>query len=82
MRVLCEVHIQVWNGSHKEPEHSLLDVPVAITSFQSEANSKLPSLAVASGPHVFIYRNLRPYFKFTLPPEDVSEDERECWCVS
>lgn len=72
---------QVWNGSTKEPEHSLLDAPVAITSFFSEQNAKLPSLAVASGSHVYIYRNLRPYFKFALPPEDVNPQEQEIWCA-
>lgn len=26
-----------------------------------------PAIAVASGTHVFIYKTIRPYFKFTLP---------------
>ena len=28
---------------------------------------KIPAVAVASGPHIYIYKNMRPYFKFTLP---------------
>lgn len=36
-------------------------------------------MAVASGPYVFIYRNLRPYFKFTLPSVTVSEEEKGVW---
>lgn len=71
----------MWSGIQKEPEHNLLDAPVAITSFNSENNPKLPSLAVAAGSHVFIYRNLRPYYKFVLPPEDVNEAEKETWWV-
>lgn len=71
----------MWNGAHKEPEHNLLDVPVAITTFSAEANAKLPELAVACGAHVYIYRNLRPYFKFVLPAEDVNAEEQGCWCV-
>eukprot|EP00983_Pelagomonas_calceolata_P066148 1148886-Pelagomonas_calceolata.AAC.2 len=70
---------QVWSGTHKEPEHNLLDSPVALTSFNAEAHAKLPSLAVAAGAHVYIYRNLRPYYKFVLPPEDVNEAEQACW---
>ena len=55
-------------------------MPVAITSFVSEtAAPRMPSLAVASGSHVFIYRNLRPYYKFVLPPEDVNLEEQELW---
>ena len=38
-----------------------------------------PAVAVASGPYVFIYRNLRPYFKFTLPPVDIDKQERDIW---
>lgn len=30
------------------------------------------AVAVASGPYIYVYKNLRPYFKFTLPPLDVS----------
>lgn len=36
---------------------------------------KVPNLAVACGPNVYIYRNQKPYFKYSLPvPElDVAE---------
>lgn len=39
-------------------EHQLLDVPIAICPFFAEDKSmaKIPSLAVASGPFIFIYR--------------------------
>jgi Bardet-Biedl syndrome 1 protein len=36
---------------------------------------------VAAGSHIYIYRNLRPYYKFVLPPEDVNEEEQDCWWV-
>lgn len=38
-----------------------------------------PSVAIASGPHVFIYRNLRPYYKFTLPELHVEAREAAAW---
>jgi hypothetical protein len=28
---------------------------------------------------VYVYRNLRPYFKFTLPPVDICSAEKEVW---
>ena len=40
---------------------------------------RTPAVAVASGPYVFIYRNLRPYFKFTLPPLEIDGRETEAW---
>ena len=42
-------------------EHALLNVPTAIcTFFPDKSMPRTPALAVASGPHIFIYRNLRP----------------------
>ncbi len=71
---------QVWKGTQLASEHELLDVPCAIASFYTDSQSpRIPSLAVAVGANVFIYRNLRPYFKFTLPPEVISDVERTLW---
>ena len=28
---------------------------------------RIPSIAVAAGSHMFVYRNMRPYYKFSLP---------------
>lgn len=61
-------------------EHMLVDIPSAATSFYADDQTpRIPALAVAVGPNVFIYRNLRPYFKFTLPPETVSDVEKTVW---
>jgi len=37
------------------------------------------AVAVASGPYIYIYKNLRPYFKFTLPTLDVNPVEMDLW---
>lgn len=37
------------------------------------------AIAVASGPFIYIYKNLKPYFKFTLPPLEVSPVEEDLW---
>lgn len=39
----------------------------------------LPSLAVASGAQLYIYRYMRPYMKFALPPVELSTGEQEVW---
>ena len=36
-------------------------------------------MAVASGPYIFVYKNLRPYFKFTLPSLLVDAQEELLW---
>lgn len=72
--------LKVWKGTQKASEHALLDTPVAICSFISETTApRLPALAVAAGSHVYIYRNLRPYYKFVLPPENVNSEEQDIW---
>jgi len=48
--------------------HTLLDVPVAMCAFYPDLlTPRIPSIAIAAGSFVFVYRNLRPYMKFTLP---------------
>ena len=39
----------------------------------------LIAIAVASGPNVFVYKNLRPYFKFVLPGLPINPLEEELW---
>lgn len=38
-----------------------------------------PAIAVASGPHIYMYKNLRPYFKFTLPSLEINQVEQDLW---
>ncbi|DBA70591.1 TPA: Bardet-Biedl syndrome 1 protein [Trebouxia sp. C0005] len=72
--------LKVWKGTQMASEHTLVDIPSAATSFYADDQiPRIPALAVAVGPNVFIYRNLRPYFKFTLPPETVSDVEKTVW---
>ncbi|KAF7234913.1 hypothetical protein EG68_11492 [Paragonimus skrjabini miyazakii] len=36
-------------------------------------------LAVASGPNLYVYRNLKPYFKFKLPLLELCAEEEDAW---
>ena len=36
----------------------------------------IPAIAVASAAHIYIYKNLRPYFKFTLPTLEILAAEK------
>ena len=37
------------------------------------------AIAVASGPFIYVYKNLRPYFKFTLPTLEINPLELDLW---
>ena len=37
------------------------------------------AIAVASGPFIYVYKNLRPYFKFTLPSMEINPVEQDLW---
>ena len=39
----------------------------------------LPLTAVAAGRHLFLYRSLRPYYKFVLPDLPIDRRESEAW---
>ena len=43
---------------------------------------RIPAVAVASGPHIYIYKNMRPYFKFTLPTLEIHPAEKELWTAA
>eukprot|EP00879_Flechtneria_rotunda_P025766 GHRR01027411.1.p1 GENE.GHRR01027411.1~~GHRR01027411.1.p1 ORF type:complete len:329 (+),score=99.63 GHRR01027411.1:210-1196(+) len=72
--------IKVWKGTQKASEHALLDAPVAITSFIADASQpRLPTLAVAAGANIYMFKSLRPYYKFTLPAADAALAEDAIW---
>ena len=48
-------------------------------AFETCAFCMSAAIAVASGPYIYVYKNLRPYFKFTLPPLDLHPVEQELW---
>jgi Bardet-Biedl syndrome 1 protein len=72
--------IRIFKGTTIQWEQKLLDVPCAVQCFYHEvASPPIPTLAVASGHQVFIYRYMRPYLKFTLPPIGIDAAEQEVW---
>jgi Bardet-Biedl syndrome 1 protein len=61
-------NLKVYKGTTIAWESQLLDIPVAVCTYYSEASTPaVPFIAIASGSFIFIYKNARPYFKFTLP---------------
>ena len=37
------------------------------------------ALAVASGSAVFLFKSLRPYYKYVLPPSQIAQVEKDVW---
>jgi Bardet-Biedl syndrome 1 protein len=61
-------------------ETPLLDLPTGVcTFFMDDTMPRTPAVAVASGSYLYIYKNLRPYFKFTLPTLEVNATEADLW---
>ena len=73
--------LKIYTGTTLLSENVLLDAPVSICSFypDAKASPRVPNVAVAAGPYVFIYRNLRPWYKFALPLNEVHADESAAW---
>ena len=70
--------LKVFRGTGVSSVHPLLDQPVAAAVFYPDAAvPRTPAVAVAAGANVFIYRNLRPYLKFSLPQVPLSAAELE-----
>nr|XP_012292346.1 Bardet-Biedl syndrome 1 protein isoform X4 [Aotus nancymaae] len=61
-------------------ESPLPALPAAATTFFMEQHEpRTPTLALASGPCVYVYKNLRPYFKFSLPQLPPNPLEQDLW---
>ncbi|KAJ7996328.1 hypothetical protein DPEC_G00235950 [Dallia pectoralis] len=72
--------LKVYRGTGLMSENMLLDLPTGLVSFLMDQHEpRTPAIAVASGPYIYVYKNLRPYFKFTLPPLEVNALEQDVW---
>ncbi|XP_064827634.1 Bardet-Biedl syndrome 1 protein isoform X2 [Oncorhynchus masou masou] len=72
--------LKVYRGTGLMSENTLLDLPTGLVSFLMDQHEpRTPAIAVASGPFIYVYKNLRPYFKFTLPPLEVNALEQDVW---
>ncbi|XP_024253539.1 Bardet-Biedl syndrome 1 protein isoform X1 [Oncorhynchus tshawytscha] len=76
----CNMKLKVYRGTGLMSENTLLDLPTGLVSFLMDQHEpRTPAIAVASGPFIYVYKNLRPYFKFTLPPLEVNALEQDVW---
>ncbi|KAL9653887.1 hypothetical protein ABK040_012946 [Willaertia magna] len=72
--------LRVYKGTGIINESVLLEEPIGIVSFYSDYSSpRRPTIAVASGSSLYLYKNLQPYYKLTLPAKFVDNVEKEIW---
>ncbi|XP_077996781.1 BBSome complex member BBS1-like [Glandiceps talaboti] len=75
-----DMKLKVYKGTTLMSENAIIDLPTGVSTFFMDTNEpRTPAIAVASGPYIYVYKNLRPYFKFTLPPLDVNPVEQDLW---
>ncbi|BES90328.1 bardet-Biedl syndrome 1 [Nesidiocoris tenuis] len=75
-----QVKLKVYKGTSLSAELPLLTQPCAVKCVYTDRNEpRVGGIIVASGANVLVYRNCRPYFKFTLPPQECSGLEAEVW---
>ena len=60
-------------------EEEVISQPVAMAIVCGDSKYGIPMLAVASGPYVFMYRQLRPFIKLTCPDVKITEEESNIW---
>jgi hypothetical protein len=73
--------LQVWNGHVRETELVVLDAAVAVESFWAPKDGQA-RLAVAAGPHVYIYIGTTIHYKVALPKEHVQSEDETVWCAT
>ncbi|XP_071370814.1 Bardet-Biedl syndrome 1 protein [Centroberyx affinis] len=76
----CNMKLKVYRGTSLVSDSTLLDLPTGLVAFLMDLHEpRIPAVAVASGPFIYVYKNLRPYFKFTLPGLEVNSLEQDVW---
>ncbi|XP_041351022.1 Bardet-Biedl syndrome 1 protein-like isoform X2 [Gigantopelta aegis] len=72
--------LKVYKNTNLLSEHTIIDLPTGVVTFYMDVlEPRTAAIAVASGPYIYVYKNLRPYFKFTLPPLEVDQLEQDLW---
>jgi Bardet-Biedl syndrome 1 protein len=72
--------IRIYKGTSIQWQQRLLDQPTAVQCVYHEVSSPpIPTVAIASGECIYIYRYLRPYLKFTMPQVELDPQEVDIW---
>lgn len=68
----------MFKGGDQSTEHNIVEAPCGVVGFYSEnGEPRSSAVAVGAGSSVYIYKNMRPHFKYCLPYLDAHPKERE-----
>lgn len=72
--------LKAFKGTALVSEQLLPGIASSVESFYIDENiPRVPVVAVSVGPSVLFYRNMKPYFKYTLPSLPIDPVEDEIW---
>ncbi|CRK95130.1 CLUMA_CG008608, isoform A [Clunio marinus] len=72
--------LRVYKGTQVVHDQNLPGIPSAVESlYIDETHPKMPIVAVSVGPSILFYRNMKPYFKYTVPSLIIEPLEMEIW---
>ncbi|ORC92042.1 putative Bardet-Biedl syndrome 1 protein [Trypanosoma theileri] len=73
--------LKVFGGTSLVSQLQLLSVPSSITVFYAEGGDDVqrPVIAVACGPYIFMYRDMKPLYRFTVPSVELDEVDVAVW---
>ena len=81
--LICDINrklMKVYKGTNLLIDNQILDTPVALAiTYSDHVSPRIASVCVAAGQHVFLYRHLRPYKKWSCPSVELSHQEKEVW---
>ena len=80
--VVCDIdrNLKVFKGTNMINVTPVLEVPTALSVvYLDKAIPRTPSLAVAGGSYIFIYRHVRPYRKWMCPSVPIPNEEVNVW---
>ena len=75
-----DMKLKVFKEAHVVQEHSIIDVPAGLVSVYMDTNEpRIPGVVVGSGPSLYVYKNLRPFYRYNLPLLKVDKEEEGLW---
>ena len=73
-------YLTCWKeGHHTKRYWHLPCTTLCYRYINSDGNLCCLAVAVASGPSIFVYKNMKPYFKFSLPSINMNPLEQDLW---
>jgi len=74
------MELNIYKGTFVLAHLTLIDCPAGVVSFYMDSSEpKIPAIGVASGSFLYVYKNLKPFYKFGVPCLDIDQTELQAW---